>query len=118
MKKSDGISDILFFDSQEEIKIRGNYVRSVLPLETICEFKGLKKCQIIEHISVELDEESENTYKVEFDDGLQNTVSEKNLTPNEIAKPKDPLHALSSLQHNSLHNFQAREQLNLAYIDT
>ena len=94
----------------------GHYFRYEIPEDTICDHPN-GRCTCLSLAIGNENWSSPFEYKVEFEDGRSKKVKESELTPLKIAKPKDPLHALSTLRHNSLHHFQAREKLNLAYID-
>jgi ATP-dependent helicase HepA len=112
-----GTATLECLDSQQSHQIgQGNYTRYKIPEDTICKHAN-GECTCVSLIKRDENWSSPFEYKVEFEDGRSKKVKESELTPLKIAKPKDPLHALSTLQHHSLYSFQAREKLNLAYID-
>ena len=94
----------------------GNYSRYEIPEDTICDHPN-GQCTCLSIVKRDVNWSNPFEYKVEFEDGRSKKVKESELTPLKIAKPRDPLRALCTLQHSSLYHFQAREKLNLAYID-
>ena len=94
----------------------GNYSRYEIPEDTICDHPN-GQCTCLSLVKRDANWSNPFEYKVEFEDGRSKKVKESELTPLKIAKPRDPLRALCTLQHSSLYHFQAREKLNLAYID-
>jgi ATP-dependent helicase HepA len=104
-----------FFSSGERMMLalgngRPPFTRRVLPLNTECSSVH-GKCRITE-ILMQSDKTEPYRYRVEYETGLADEVSEVDITPVEFAPPNSPLEALCDLQlETGYSTFHKREIL-------
>jgi hypothetical protein len=113
LKLDGNVTTVHFFFPPSRYQLKLNAIsRALIPIETPCETKN-GRCIIKKQRRGQ--DKTPHFYTVEFENGLINELSETELTPIKLIKPRNPLDVLATLQHEGYPIFIKRENLVQAY---